>query len=130
MDSYKPRLRLILNDGSTGHSQTIMLPGLGMQLHSEAQPCCNGGIDVLYYEQVHIDNIGDRQFRRTANPYIVELLRVRIHVELSPIERLLGVRLKWKVRLYMWHLRRTLRRQDREAVRSSELVQRINRGFL
>jgi hypothetical protein len=107
-----------------------MLPGLGMQLQSEAQPCCNGGIDVLYYEQVHIDNIGAREFRRTANPYIVDLLRVRIHVELSTIERLLGVRLRWKVRLHMWHLGRKLRRQDREAVRSRDLAQRINRGFL
>lgn len=85
---------------------------------------------MLYYEQVHIDNIGDREFRRTADPSLVELLRVRLHIELNPIERLLGVKLGWKVRLYMWHLCRTLRRQDRDAVRSSELAQRINRGFL
>lgn len=130
MDNYRPRLRLILNDGSADHNHTIMLPGLGMQLQSEAQPCGNGGIDVLYYEQVHIDNIGDREFRRTANPYVVDLLRVRIHVERSPIERLLGVRLGWKVRLHMWRVDRRLRRQDREEVRSSELAQRINRGFL
>jgi hypothetical protein len=130
MDNHKPRLRLIMNDGSANHSQTILLPGLGMLLQSEAQPCRNGGIDVLYYEQVHIDNIGDREFRRTADPSLVELLRVRLHIELNPIERLLGVKLGWKVRLYMWHLCRTLRRQDRDAVRSSELAQRINRGFL
>ena len=130
MDNHKPNLRLIQNNGSTDQSQTIMLPGLGMQLRSEAQPCCNGGIDVLYYEQVHIDNVGSREYRRTADPNIVDLLRVRLHVELNPIERLLGVRLGWKVRFQMWHVGRKLRRQDQEVFRNSRLAQEINRGML
>lgn len=99
-----------------------------MCLHSEAQQCCEGGIDVLYYERIHISRTEGREFRTTGDPNTVELLRVRLHVNLNVFERFLGMKLEWKVRLRMWALKQKLRRKDREMLRNDAIAQHINRS--
>ena len=128
MDSSKPRLRLIAGSADTDLSEPLMLPGLGLLLHSEAQQCCEGGIDVLYFERVHISRTDGRDFRTTKDPNTVELLRVRLHVNLNMFERILGFKLSWKVRLRMWALKQKLLRKDRETLRNNAIARSINRG--
>ncbi|MCJ7521755.1 MAG: hypothetical protein MUP21_06030 [Dehalococcoidia bacterium] len=128
MDSGKPRLRLIAGSADTDPNGALTLPGLGMLLHSEAQQCCEGGIDVLYFERVHISRTDGKEFRTTKDPNTVELLRVRLHVNLNILERILGIKLRWKVRLRMWALKQSLLRKDREVLRNDAVAQSINRS--